>query len=161
MFNNIILNMLIIKLTVNHINKDILMLINLLIDSKVIMHIIVNWRIFTQFNTKIFYHQIKLDKILKFFKRNTICIDFNIDNKSLCLNLTNCIYASDLHYNLISTSQLMTKEVKTVLRVIRESLKLVYISKTLTYTDLIMHNMYVLQVKHLLTLNKMTNLVKL
>ena len=42
MFNNIILNILTIKLTVNHINKDILMLINLLIDLEVTVHIIVN-----------------------------------------------------------------------------------------------------------------------
>ena len=42
MFNNVILNMSMIKLTVNHVNKDILMLMNLLIDLKVTVHIIVN-----------------------------------------------------------------------------------------------------------------------
>ena len=42
MFNNIILNILIIKLTVNYINKDILMSIDLLIDSEVTAHTIVN-----------------------------------------------------------------------------------------------------------------------
>ena len=62
---------------------------------------------------------------------------------------------------MISTSQLIIKEVKTVLRAVRESLKLVYISKTLAYADLIIHNIYVLQVKHLSTLNKMTNLIEL
>ena len=56
MFNNIILNMLMIKLIVNHVNKDILMSMNLLIDLEVTAHIIVNWRIFTQFSTKIFYY---------------------------------------------------------------------------------------------------------
>ena len=42
MFNNIVLNMLIIKLTVNHVNKDILMSTDLLIDSEVTVHMIVN-----------------------------------------------------------------------------------------------------------------------
>ena len=42
MFNNIVLNMLIIKLIVNHFNKDILILMNLLIDLKVTAHMIVN-----------------------------------------------------------------------------------------------------------------------
>ena len=42
MFNNIIYNMLMIKLTVNHVNKDILMLTDLLIDLKVTVHMIVN-----------------------------------------------------------------------------------------------------------------------
>ena len=56
MFNNIILNMSIIKLTVNHVNKDILMLTDLLIDLRVTVHIIVNWRMFTQFSTEIFYY---------------------------------------------------------------------------------------------------------
>ena len=104
MFNNIVLNILMIKLTVNHVNKDILMLIDLLIDSEVTVHMIVNQRIFTQFSTKIFYYQIKSDEILESFKRDTIYIDFDINNKSLCLNLINCVYASDLYYNLISTS---------------------------------------------------------
>ena len=52
MFNNIVLNMSIIKLTVNHINKDILMLIDLLIDLEVIIYMIINQKMFTQFNTK-------------------------------------------------------------------------------------------------------------
>ena len=47
MFNNVILNVSIIKLTVNYINKDMLMLTNLLIDLRVTTHIIVNQRIFT------------------------------------------------------------------------------------------------------------------
>ena len=59
---------------------------------------------FTQFSTKIFYYQTKSDEILESFRRNTICIDFDIDDKSLHLNLINCVYASDLYYNLISTS---------------------------------------------------------
>ena len=42
MFNNIILNMLKIKSTVNYVNKDISMLMNLLIDSEVTVHMIVN-----------------------------------------------------------------------------------------------------------------------
>ena len=42
MFNNVVLNVLIIKLTVNHINKDILMLTDLLIDLRVTVHMIVN-----------------------------------------------------------------------------------------------------------------------
>ena len=42
MFNNIIFNVLMIKLTVNHVNKDILMLTDLLIDLEVTVHIIVN-----------------------------------------------------------------------------------------------------------------------
>ena len=42
MFNNIILNMSIIKLTVNYINKDISMLTDLLIDLRVTAHMIVN-----------------------------------------------------------------------------------------------------------------------
>ena len=42
MFNNVILNMLMIKLTVNHVNKDILMSIDLLIDSEVTVHMIAN-----------------------------------------------------------------------------------------------------------------------
>ena len=42
MFNNIVLNMLTIKSTVNYINKDILMLTDLLIDSEVTVHMIVN-----------------------------------------------------------------------------------------------------------------------
>ena len=96
--------MLTIKSTVNHINKDILMSMNLLIDLEVTVHIIANQRMFTQFSTKIFYYQTKLDKILESSKRDTICIDFNINDKFLCLNLTDCVYASDLYYNLISTS---------------------------------------------------------
>ena len=56
MFNNVILNMLTIKSIVNHINKDILMLINLLIDLRVTIYMIINQRIFTQFSTKIFYY---------------------------------------------------------------------------------------------------------
>ena len=150
-----------IKLTVNHINKDILMSTDLLIDLKVTVHIIANQKIFTQFSTEIFYYQTKSGKILESSERDTICINFDINNKSLCLNLINCIYASDLHYNLISTSQLVTKEIKIVLRAVEELLKLVYTDETLTYADLITHNMYVLQVKHLLTLNKMTNLIEL
>ena len=59
---------------------------------------------FTQFSTEIFYYQTKLDEILKSFKRDTICINFNINNKSLYLNLINYIYALDLYYNLINTS---------------------------------------------------------
>ena len=59
---------------------------------------------FTQFSTEIFYYQTKSDEILESFRRDTICIDFNINDKSLHLNLTDCIYALDLHYNLISTS---------------------------------------------------------
>ena len=47
MFNNIVLNILTIKLTVNHVNKDISMSTDLLIDSKVIMHMIANQRMFT------------------------------------------------------------------------------------------------------------------
>ena len=161
MFNNVVLNVSTSKLTVNYINKDILMLIDLLIDSEVTVHMIVNWRIFTQFSTEIFYYQTKSDKILESSKRDTICINFNINNKSLCLNLNNCIYVSDLYYNLISISQLITKEVKTVFKVVRELLKLVYISKILAYANLTMHNIYILQVKHLLTLNKMINLIEL
>ena len=42
MFNNIVLNMSTIKLTVNHVNKDISMLINLLIDLRVTAHMIIN-----------------------------------------------------------------------------------------------------------------------
>ena len=42
MFNNIILNMLTIKSTVNHINKDILMSTDLLIDSEVTAYMIIN-----------------------------------------------------------------------------------------------------------------------
>ena len=56
---------------------------------------------------------------------------------------------------------MITKEIKIVLRAVKELLKLVYTNKILAYADLITHNIYVLQVKHLLTLNKMTNLVKL
>ena len=137
------------------------MLTDLLIDLRVIIHIIVNQRMFTQFSTEIFYYQTESDKILKSFKRDTICIDFDINDKSLYLNLTDYIYTSDLYYNLISISQLITKEIKIVLRVVKELLKLVYTSKTLAYTDLTTYNIYVLQVKHLLILNKMTNLIKL
>ena len=104
MFNNVVLNILIIKLTVNHVNKDILMLTDLLIDLRVTAHMIVNQRMFTQFSTKIFYYQTKSDKILESFRRDTIYINFDINNKSLYLNLTNCVYTSDLHYNLISIS---------------------------------------------------------
>ena len=42
MFNNIILNVLTIKLTVNHFNKDILILTDLLIDLEVTIYMIVN-----------------------------------------------------------------------------------------------------------------------
>ena len=161
MFNNIVLNVLTIKSTVNHINKDISMSIDLLIDLGVTVHMIVNQRMFTQFSTEIFYYQTRSGEILESSERDTICIDFDINDKSLHLNLTNCVYASDLHYNLISTSQLITKEVKIVLRAVKELLKLVYTSETLTYADLTTHNTYVLQVKHLLILNKITNLVKL
>ena len=42
MFNNIILNILIIKLTVNYVNKDIPMSTDLLIDLEVTAHMIVN-----------------------------------------------------------------------------------------------------------------------
>ena len=144
MFNNIVLNVLMIKSTVNHINNNILMLTDLLTDSEVTMHIIMNQKIFTQFSTKIFYYQTESGEILESSERDTICIDFDIDNKSLHLNLINCVYTSDLHYNLISTSQLIIKEIKTVLEVVRESSKLVYTSKTLAYADLITHNIYVL-----------------
>ena len=47
MFNNIVLNVSTIKLTVNHINKDILMSMNLLVDSEVTTYMIVNWEKFT------------------------------------------------------------------------------------------------------------------
>ena len=47
MFNNINLNILINKLTVNHINKDILMSTDLLIDLEVITYMIINQRMFT------------------------------------------------------------------------------------------------------------------
>ena len=47
MFNNIILNVLMIKSTVNHINKNISMSINLLIDLRATAHIIINQRMFT------------------------------------------------------------------------------------------------------------------
>ena len=40
-------------------------------------------------------------------------------------------------------------------------IKLVYINKTLAYTGLITYNIYILQVKSLLTLNKIFNLIKL
>ena len=56
MFNNVVLNVSTIKSTVNHVNKDISMLINLLIDSEVTVHMIVNQKIFTQFSTRIFYY---------------------------------------------------------------------------------------------------------
>ena len=42
MFNNIVLNSLMIKLTVNHINKDILMSTDLLLDLEVTVHMIAN-----------------------------------------------------------------------------------------------------------------------
>ena len=42
MFNNVILNILMIKLTVNYVNKDILISTDLLIDLRVIVHMIVN-----------------------------------------------------------------------------------------------------------------------
>ena len=56
MFNNVVLNMLMIKLTVNHVNKDISMSTDLLIDLEVTVHMIINWKMFTQFSTEIFYY---------------------------------------------------------------------------------------------------------
>ena len=103
MFNNIVLNVSTIKPTVNHVNKGISMLTDLLIDSGATAHMIANWGMFTQFSTEISYYQTGSSEILESSGRGTICIDFNIDGKSLRLHLTDCVCAPDLYYNLIST----------------------------------------------------------
>ena len=55
---NILTIKLTIKLTVNHVKST---LMNLLIDLEAITHIIVNRKIFTQFNTRISFYQTRSD----------------------------------------------------------------------------------------------------
>ena len=161
MFNNVVLNVSTIKPTVNHVNKGMSIPTDLLIDSGATAHMIANRGMFTQFSTEISYYQTGSGEILGSSGRGTICIDFDIDVKSPRLHLTDCVYAPDLHYNLISTPQLATKGVKTVLGAVGEPSELVYTGGTLAYADLTTHNTYVLRLRSLPTLNKMTNSVEL
>ena len=60
--------------------------------------------------------------------------------------LTNCIYAPDLNYNLISTLQLIKKNVNTYLQSAEIASELIHEEKILDYTD--MHlKQYILRVK--------------
>ena len=62
------------------------------------------------------------------------------------LTLTNYIYASDLNYNLISTSQLTKKSVNIYLWALEKASELVYEDETLEYADIHLEQ-YVLRVK--------------
>ena len=118
---------------------------------------------FTQCSTKISLYQTRLDKILKFSETDTIFIIFNLSkDKTVQLDLNNCVYTLDLNYNLISTSQLIKKSVNTILQTINKASELVYKAEVLNYADLV-NNQYILRVKdeNIVLVTKLKSLVKL
>ena len=71
---------------------------------------------FIEFTSEISIHQTDSDQILMSSDFSKICIVLDVSAEiTNTLTLTNCIYTSDLNYNLISTSQLVKKSVNIYL----------------------------------------------
>ena len=118
-------------------NKRMNNLISLILDLRVITHLVTNWEMFIEFSSEISIYQTDSDQILTLSDFDKICVVLDVSTKiTNTLTLTNYIYTLDLNYSLISTSQLAKKSVNIYLWVSEKASELVYKDETLKYTDI-------------------------
>ena len=85
---------------------------SLILDSGATAHLVANQEMFIEFTSGISTYQTGSDQVLMSPGFGKICVVLDIGaGITNTLMLTNCIYAPDLDYNLISTPQLAKKGV--------------------------------------------------
>ena len=90
--------------------------ISLILNSEATAHLVTNQEMFIEFSSGISIYQTDSDQILTSSDFSKICVVLDVSTEiTNTLILTNYIYAPDLNYNLISTSQLVKKSVNIYL----------------------------------------------